>query len=89
MSWGGYSDGPVGLTHSLRRAASQPGGCRVKTYRVYCFDGASRITNAEWIEATNDGEALVAAKQAVDCHRIEVWERDRRVGFYLRGEKAD
>jgi len=58
----------------------------VKHYRVYCFDGGSRIINADWIEAENDAEALQAAKNAYDCFRIEVWDRDRLVGRYQRGE---
>ena len=42
--------------------------------------------NADWIEAENDAEALQAAKNAYDCFRIEVWDRDRLVGRYQRGE---
>ena len=58
----------------------------MKHYRVYCFDGGSRIINADWIEAENDAEALQAAKNAYDCFRIEVWDRDWLVGRYQRGE---
>lgn len=54
----------------------------MKTYRVYCFDGGSRIVRADWLEAFNDAEALVAAKGLMDCFRIEVWERDRLAGRY-------
>ena len=49
-------------------------------YRVYCFDGGSRITGAEWIEALNDAGALQSAKESYDCFRVEVWDRDRLVG---------
>lgn len=56
----------------------------MKMYRVYCFDGGSRIVGAEWIEAANDAEALQAAKDAFDCVRVEVWDRGRFAGRYLR-----
>jgi len=50
-------------------------------YRVYCFDGGSRIIKADWIEAFNDAQALQEAKSAMpDCFRTEVWDRDRLVG---------
>jgi hypothetical protein len=52
----------------------------VKPYRVYCFDGASRIVLAEWIEAANDCEGLKAARVLMDCFRSEVWDKDRLVG---------
>ena len=52
----------------------------MKPYRVYCFDGASRIVSAEWIEAANDADALKAARELMDCFRMEVWEKERLVG---------
>ena len=58
----------------------------MRTYRVYCFDGASRIVSAQWLEAANDADAVIAAKKQMNCVRIEVWERDRRVGLYQIGE---
>jgi len=58
----------------------------VTTYRVYCFDGASKIVGADWIEAVNDAEALQAEKKTYDCFRVEVWERGRFAGRYQRDE---
>ena len=55
-------------------------------YRVYCFDGASRIVGADWVEAPDDLQALIAARNAFDCFRVEVWERDRLAGRHERGE---
>lgn len=54
------------------------------SYRVYCFDGASRILSADWIQATNDAAALADAKRNMNCPRIEVWQRDRLVARYER-----
>ena len=56
----------------------------MKTYRVYCFDGGSRIMNADWIEAVNDAEALHLATKRFDCFRLEVWDRERFAGRYQR-----
>lgn len=55
-------------------------------YRIYCFDGASRIISAEWLPATNDAEALSYAKHTKDGFRIEVWDRARLVGRHQRRE---
>jgi len=35
----------------------------VKHYRVYCFDGGSRIIGAEWIEAESDEAAAFRSAQ--------------------------
>ena len=63
----------------IQHRLSPRGGESVKTYRVYCFDGASRITSADWIDAVNDADAVQAAKK-FDCFRVEVWDHDRLVG---------
>ena len=51
----------------------------MKSYRIYCFDGASKIVRAEWLDAGDDADAVNAAKQVDGCVRIEVWDRDRLV----------
>lgn len=46
-------------------------------YRLYCLDGASKITSAEWIDANSDDDAIIIArslKKSVDC---ELWCRGR------------
>ena len=52
----------------------------MRAYRLYRFDGASRIISAEWMEAANDAEALCVAKREDQALTREVWERDRLVG---------
>ena len=49
-------------------------------YRVYRYDGGSRIELAEWIEASDDAVAIERtrqlARQAVKC---ELWQGSRLV----------
>jgi len=54
----------------------------MKSYRVFCFDGRSRIVSAAAIYATNDAEALASARRLMDGVRIEVWDLDRLAGRY-------
>jgi hypothetical protein len=44
---------------------------------LYRLDGADRITGAEWVEATDDSEALEQSKER--SPRFELWERNRLV----------
>ena len=57
------------------------------SYRLYCLDGAGRIGFAEWIEASDDAEALRQARALKSgALRCEVWESNRLVGhFQQRG----
>jgi HJR/Mrr/RecB family endonuclease len=48
-------------------------------YRVYCLDGANRITRAEQIVATNDDQATEAARALKLPFKCELWHRDRLV----------
>jgi len=50
------------------------------SYRLYCLDGAGRISLADWIEADTDEEAVATARKlehgALKC---EVWDGNRLV----------
>jgi hypothetical protein len=48
-------------------------------YRIYCLDGANRITRAEQIVATNDEQAIEAARSMKPAVKRELWQRDRLV----------
>jgi hypothetical protein len=48
-------------------------------YRLYRLDGAGKITNAEWIEAPGDAEALVEARARTQTGSFELWEKNRLV----------
>ena len=49
------------------------------TYRLYCLDGVGKVTSADWIEASDDDTAIEAAKEMMDGHPCELWERSRLV----------
>lgn len=45
-------------------------------YRVYRFDGGSRIEMAEWIEASDDDAAINEARRLGErASRCELWHR--------------
>lgn len=78
------TDGPC----YFRRATRTKGGAEVRlsgdrmaSYRLYCLDGAGRISLADWFDAPSDDEALKQARilkqGAVRC---EVWQGNRLVG---------
>jgi hypothetical protein len=50
------------------------------SYRLYCLDGAGRISLADWIEADTDEQAVASARAmehgALKC---EVWQGNRLV----------
>jgi hypothetical protein len=49
-------------------------------YRLYCLDGAGRITLADWIEADSDEDAIEKARiKRQGARKCEIWERRRLV----------
>jgi hypothetical protein len=58
----------------------------MQQYRLYCLDGVGTIGFAEWIEATDDGDAIRQAQEvkrgALKC---EVW-RGKRLVATLDGD---
>ena len=48
-------------------------------YRLYRLDGAGKIANAEWIEASEDDEALREAQSRADSGSFELWQQNRLV----------
>ena len=55
------------------------GGAAMTEYRLYCLDGANRITRAEGIRAASDDEAIEAARSMKLPVKCELWQRDRLV----------
>ena len=49
-------------------------------YRVYCLDGAGKVSTADWIEAENDSAALDAARKFAGSAHCEAWLGERLVG---------
>ena len=53
-------------------------------YRIYAYDGARRIVTSDWIQASNDEEAIAQAR-ALSFTMCELWEGDRLIAE-LEGE---
>jgi hypothetical protein len=48
-------------------------------YRLYCVDGAGKITRAQFIEASNDEDAVMIARSLQEPTKCEIWLRDRLI----------
>jgi hypothetical protein len=51
----------------------------IKTYRVYCYDGAHKILTADWLEAANDEQAIAMAHAQGFGTKCETWDGRRLV----------
>jgi hypothetical protein len=61
-------------------ALTPPRGVAVlPSYRLYCLDGAGRITTAEWLDAADDADATRQARERKLGVASEVWDRSRLV----------
>ena len=58
------------------------------SYRVHFIDRTNRISRpAEIVECTGDFEAIQKAKQFVDGHDVELWDRGRLVMRFPHNSK--
>ena len=48
-------------------------------YRHYRLDGAGSISNAEWLEAADDADAVRKVRQQKLSSISELWDRNRLV----------
>jgi hypothetical protein len=48
-------------------------------YRLYCLDGANRITRAEAVSAATDDQAIQLARSKKLPVKCELWHRERLV----------
>jgi hypothetical protein len=49
------------------------------SYRHYRLDGAGNISEAEWIEAADDDDAVRQVRKLKLPAGSEIWDRNRRV----------
>jgi hypothetical protein len=49
------------------------------SYRLYCLDGAGKITTAEWLDAADDADAIRQAQERKLGVASEIWDRSRLV----------
>lgn len=54
-------------------------GACVPEYRHYRFDGAGKISSAEWLEATDDDDAARQVRELQLPFKSEIWDRNRLV----------
>jgi hypothetical protein len=54
----------------------------MRAYRLYCFDGVSKITGVHEIVAETDDEALQEARAIKSGVKCELWERDRLIARF-------
>ena len=57
-------------------------------YRVYVVGTDGHFFDAVPLECADDSEAMEQAKQLVDGHDVELWQRDRKVATFERTPKA-
>ena len=57
-------------------------------YRLYCLDGDGHIGLADWIDASDDNQAIARAHELrPDAYRCEIWQKTRLVArLDRRGE---
>jgi hypothetical protein len=48
-------------------------------YRIYFVDPSGRFQGVEIIHCVSDQQAIAKARQYIDGHDLEVWQRDRFV----------
>jgi hypothetical protein len=58
----------------------------VAHYRAYFLDESGHIVKARDLVLKDDAEAISVAKQLINGHDVEVWERDRKVASLKRPE---
>jgi hypothetical protein len=61
----------------------------VETYRLYCLDGAGKVTSAEWIDAVDDKAAIEIAERLRGGRACELWQNNRFVRRLRASEDAD
>lgn len=77
--WWGALVGSTG-PRPLGRTAEFSLGELMREYRLYCLNGDGHIDLAEWIEASDDVDAVTKARQMkARSKRCEVWDRKRLI----------
>ena len=51
----------------------------MKSYRLYCLDGISKVASADWIEAEDDDAAIEVARATHEGYECELWQGKRLV----------
>lgn len=51
----------------------------MKDYRLYVIGGNGHFIRAIELSCTDEEEAIQSAKQFIDGHDLELWQRDRLI----------
>jgi hypothetical protein len=54
----------------------------VPDYRAYILDSSGNFCDVVRLECADDNEAMGQAKQLVDGHDVELWQRARKVASF-------
>jgi len=56
----------------------------MQEYRAFILGPDGRVQGSVDLLCENEGEAIKAAKQLVDGHDVELWQRDRKIVRFNR-----
>jgi hypothetical protein len=57
-------------------------------YRAYIIGRDGHFQNSVSLDCGDDDEAKDQAKQLVDGHDVELWQRDRKIAMFERQPKS-
>jgi hypothetical protein len=58
------------------------GSGTVPDYRAYMVGADGHFVDAVWLDCADDAEATEKAKQLVDGHDVELWQRARKIARF-------
>jgi hypothetical protein len=56
-------------------------------YRAYLIGSDGHFYKAVVLDEPDDAAAIAAAKQLVDGHDVELWQRDRKIAEFAQNRK--
>jgi hypothetical protein len=71
----------------LKAGAAGAEGALMTDYRVYVLGDDSHVMRRIELECADDNAAVESAKQYIDGHDIELWQRERRIAKFDRKPK--
>jgi hypothetical protein len=61
----------------------------IQQYRVYVIGSDGHFVKSIQLDSPDDNAAIESAKQFVDGHDIELWQRDRKIAKFDRKPKSN
>jgi hypothetical protein len=58
------------------------GEAQMTDYRVYIIGSDGHFQNVVLLDCSNDKAAIESAKQCVNGHEVELWQRDRLIARF-------